>query len=161
MFNIFKRNRATVDQAKPYIDRISFLMNYLNGLLLKDKHDVINALNNSLLLSIPADIPDPENMGWPDPSCKNLTIGFACDPIINPNSVGQFILTGFEDIDNILIIGTGHDNKSSSWSIVNETQLRPVPPLAALIQKEFWKIPGWNETESISDEFRFLKKDET
>nr|VFJ87083.1 MAG: hypothetical protein BECKH772A_GA0070896_1000223 [Candidatus Kentron sp. H]VFJ88728.1 MAG: hypothetical protein BECKH772B_GA0070898_1000219 [Candidatus Kentron sp. H]VFJ94999.1 MAG: hypothetical protein BECKH772C_GA0070978_1000170 [Candidatus Kentron sp. H] len=156
ILNLFNKNNALQNRAKPYIDRISFLMNYLNDLLLRDKSDVIKTLNESLLLGIPTDIPNPENRFWPDPSCQHLAISFSCDPVNNPNLVEQFILTGCEDVDNILVIGTGHDASGSTWSIANETRVRPVPPLSVIIQKAFWKIPGWEEIGF--GEIRFLKK---
>ena len=159
MFRMFQRKRLLQNLSKVYIGRIGFLMEHLNELFL-EKNTVVKALNKSLLLNIPTNITDPENYYWHDPSCPNLAIGFSCQFNGNPNIVDQFVITGFEDVDNIIITGNGYEDSSPLWAIDPEAPMRPIPPISAIIMKEFWKMPGWKETESDGmDEFRFLYKE--
>lgn len=157
---LFFRKRVSGAAVKAHLERISFLMKYLEQYGMWNKKEVVEVLNKELLLAIPKDIQDPEGRVWPDPSNSNIAISFSCNNSDNINCVNQFTLIGFDVIANTLVIGTAHQKDKErahfSWSITKESDARSVPPLSEKIHQEFWNLPGYNQIEL--GEFRFLKR---
>ena len=156
----FFRKKVSEDAVKAHLERISFLMKYLEQYGLWNNKQVVEILNKELLLGIPEDIQNPEDRVWPDPSNSNIAISFACNDHDNINCVNQFMLIGFDAMANTLIIGTAHQEDKErahfSWSITNESDARSVPRLSERIHQEFWNLPGYSQIGL--GEFRFLKR---
>jgi len=140
------KSKISVHAAELHLDRVRFLMEYLEQHALKDKKAVVVALNRELLLKIPLELQDPEGRHWFDPSNKNLAISFTCNDRSHSSRVNQFVITGFEQLANTLFIGTVHGGGDKTvvwWSASVESDMRDVPPLAKAVQEAFWKMPGW------------------
>ena len=172
---LFKRREA----VQRHVKRIEFLMVYLEQHLMKDKKDVVEALNRDLQTHIPSDMYDPEGRTWPDGNNKNLTVGFSCTAMPTPGSsrpsaaamalekiknpsaataVNQFTITGYAEIANTLVIGTGFEAGGKLvWSISEESEAREIPPLARAVQRALWKMPGW-EVDNVMPGWRRLEK---
>ncbi len=140
------------------LDRIDFLMGYLQKYALMNKSEVVACLNNELLLGIPSNMPDPERRNFPDPSNKNLGVSFNCDDLENPHRVcQQIIITGYEDLANLLIIGTASGPGTLHFTVSPESNARPIPTLSRAVQEQIWKLPGW-EVHNISRSYKYLTK---
>lgn len=156
----FFRKKVSGDAVKAHLERISFLMKYLEQYGMCNKKQVVKILNKELLLGIPKEIQDPEDRVWPDPSNSNIAISFACNDRDNINCVNQFTLIGFDAMANTLIIGTAHledkEQTHFTWSISKESDARSMSPLSERIHQEFWNLPGYNQIGL--GEFLFLKR---
>ena len=142
---LFGKSKSHQEVLQLNLQRISFLMDYLQQCSFKEKEDVVDILNKGLILNIPSDAPDPEDRLWVDPSNSNLAISFSCNDQSFPSRVNQLSIIGFKDIANTLIIGTATEAKNGKlmWSISTESEARNVPALARVIQKNIWVMPGW------------------
>lgn len=155
---LFGKSESHQEVLQLNLQRISFLMNYLQQCSFKQKGEVVDLLNNGLLLNIPVNIPDPEDRHWPDPSNNNLAISFSCNSPSSPSQVNQLCITGFNDLANTLIIGTAAEAKNGKlmWRICPESNTRSVSALARVIQKEIWKMPDW-KVKGFAD-YQYLEK---
>ncbi len=142
---IFGAVRVSQQLLQLNVDRVRFLMEYLQQHALKNKHAVVESLNRELLLSIPEGLRDPEGRIWPDPSNKNLAISFNCNDSTHPNRVDQFVIRGFEQLANTSIFGSAHEPYDGKlmWSVDIESRFSKVPPLARALEKAIYQMPGW------------------
>lgn len=156
---LFGKSKSHQAVLQVNLQRISFLMEYLQQCALKDKDEVVSILNQGLMLGIPNDISDPEHRHWPDPSNDNFAISFGCFNSDTEKQVTQVCITGFNDIANTLIIGTAnkHKNGKLMWRVSPESDARKTPALSRIIQKSIWEMPGW----SIGGlkEYQYLEKE--
>lgn len=154
---LFGRNSTAAVQA--YLERIAFLMGFLEQYGGKPKNVVVAAMREKLLLDIPTDAVDSEDRYWPDPSNSDISISFRCKYTDGLEVVNQFLLTGFDALANTLIIGTAHggDRTSFTWSASVESESRPVPTISRKVQNMFWRLPGY-KLVGVGD-FRFLLRE--
>ena len=132
---LFGKSKSHQEVLQLNLQRISFLMDYLQQCSFKEKEEVVEILNKGLILNIPSDVSDPEDRLWPDPSNSNLAISFSCNDLSSPSQVNQLSIIGFKDIANTLIIGTATEAKNGKlmWRISTESDARSVPALARVI----------------------------
>jgi hypothetical protein len=127
-----------------YIDRVAFLMRYLEQHGLKEMHEVVASLRKDLLLNIPDDEQRPDERHWVDPSNRDLAISFR---VGKDGLVTSFMIAGFGNLSNTLVLGSAlrQDNgqPSFTWNTCPESESRPIPRISREFQQAFWGIPGY------------------
>ena len=155
---LFGRNKLSNELLQLNLDRISFLMGYLQQHAFKPKNEVVRALNRELLLAIPEELKDPEGTIWPDPSNQNLAISFNCLDPSHPDRVTSFGIHGFEALAGATIIGTATDAKAVGWRTGTEFPGLEAGPLTRAVNEALWKMPGWKTCETIFSKYKYLQK---
>jgi hypothetical protein len=147
IFSIFGRKKPSDEAIKPYLERIAFLMDYLDEHVGKNKLECAIRLNDGLRLAIPSNLAEIDERIFLDPSNNCIGISMTCHDLDDPEKVTGFQICGYEEIANTLVIGSYHGGSAMDWGIDVESKARPLPPLSAALQQALWELPGWEVIE--------------
>jgi hypothetical protein len=146
VFSLFDNANAVV---RINLERIAFLMSIFESYGLQDRDIVRTAMRERLSLKIPDNGSEVEGRIWGDPRNSNIGISFTCEEGGNSRLVKQFMLTGYGDLANTLIIGTAQYSEKEgvkfTWNVTVESESRSVSKTARLLHEKFWDLPGYRK----------------
>ena len=133
-----------------HVDRILFLMEYLQRHVNKKESEVIQALRRDLLFKVT----EPKGSDWPDPS--NANIGIYIEAMHQPGVIDHFRLYGRDVLEGLVIMGSSPEPNRIWWTPEISPFGSPTR-LAHTVRVKLKHAPGW-ENMGMDDSHVALRK---